>query len=82
MSPQKKVFMIFVEQTWQAKIAQQLFGQVRENLSKNPSHPQNFACSYTYDLLWRNKDAVRLRLPRDCTRSSGSLMLVLALLIC
>jgi len=24
------------------------FGQVWENLGKNPSHPQKFACSYTY----------------------------------
>jgi len=24
------------------------FWQVRENSGKNPSHPQNFTCSYTY----------------------------------
>jgi len=27
------------------------FGQVWGNLGKNPSHPQKFACSYTYDAL-------------------------------
>jgi len=26
------------------------FGQVWGNLGKNPSHPQKFACSYTYGL--------------------------------
>ena len=30
------------------------FGQVWENPSKIPSHPQKFACSYTYD-LWDEK---------------------------
>jgi len=24
------------------------FGQLRENLGKNPTHPQKFACCYTY----------------------------------
>jgi len=32
------------------KVERQLFGQVWENLGKNPLHPQKFACSYTYDL--------------------------------
>jgi len=38
------------------------FGQVWGNVGKNPSHPQNFACSYTYvkglvkrSWLWENK---------------------------
>jgi len=26
------------------------FGQVWQNSGKNPSHPQKFACSYTYAL--------------------------------
>ena len=32
-----------------AKVARQLFGQVWENLGKNPLHPQKAACSWTYD---------------------------------
>jgi len=34
--------------TQSAKVGRQLFGQVWENLGKNPLHPQKFACSYTY----------------------------------
>ena len=30
------------------KVAQKRFGQVWVNSGKNPSHPQKFACSYTY----------------------------------
>ena len=40
-----------------AKVARQLFWQVWENLGKNPLHPQEFACSYTYvskDQQWVN----------------------------
>ena len=40
--------MIFVGENLQAKVAYKLFGQVRRNSGKNPSHPQKFACSYTY----------------------------------
>jgi len=32
------------------KVAQQFFVQVWGNSGKNPSHPQKFACSYTYVL--------------------------------
>jgi len=32
------------------KFARQLFGQVWKNLGKNPLHPQNFACSHTYEV--------------------------------
>jgi len=37
-----------MEKIW-ATGAQKLFGQVWGNSGKNPSHPQTFACSYTYD---------------------------------
>jgi len=37
-----------MEKIW-ATGAQKLFGQVWGNSGKNPSHPQKFACSYTYD---------------------------------
>jgi len=30
------------------KLHKKLFGQVWGNSGKNPSHPQKFACSYTY----------------------------------
>ena len=40
--------MILVAEKLYAKVAQQLFEQVRGNYDKNPLHPQNFACSYTY----------------------------------
>jgi len=44
----KKVFMILVGQNLQAKVAQNLFGQVWGYAGNNPSHPHKFACSYTY----------------------------------
>ena len=44
----KKVFMIFMGEHAYAKVSQKLFGQVRAYSGKNPSHPQKFACSYTY----------------------------------
>jgi len=37
----KKVFMIFVGENLQAQVAEQLFGQVSGNSSKNPWHPKN-----------------------------------------
>jgi len=43
--------MFFVEENLWAKGAQKLFGKVWGNSGKNPSHPQKFACSYTYKLL-------------------------------
>ena len=48
---EKQVKTIVLEVTPQkrsAKAARQLFGQVWENLGKNPLRPQKFACSYTY----------------------------------
>jgi len=48
---EKQVKTIVLEVTPQkrsGKVARQLFGQVWENLGKNPLHPQKFACSYTY----------------------------------
>jgi len=33
---------------WRSKVAQKFFGQVWGNSGKNPSHPQKFACTYTY----------------------------------
>jgi len=42
------LFMIFVGKILVGKVAQKRFAQVWENLGKNPSHPQKFACSYTY----------------------------------
>jgi len=48
-SNQKKVFIIFVGDNLSAKIAHKRFGQVWGNSDKIPSHPQKFACSYTYD---------------------------------
>jgi len=33
---------------WLAKVARKLYGQVFENLGKNPLHPQTYACTYTY----------------------------------
>ena len=39
-----------LELTWSTFFRGQVFfGQVWENSGKIPSHPQNFACSYTYD---------------------------------
>jgi len=48
---EKQVKTILLEVTLQkrsAKVARQLFGQVWENLGKNPLHSQKFACYYTY----------------------------------
>jgi len=47
VTPQK-VLIIFVGENVWGKEAQKLFGQVWKNSSKNPSHSQKFACSYTY----------------------------------
>jgi len=41
----KQIFMILAGENLQAKVAQTLFGQIRKNSGKNPSHPQKFACS-------------------------------------
>ena len=46
-SHQKQVFMFFVGENLWAK-GQKLFGKIWRNSGKNPAHPQNFACSYTY----------------------------------
>jgi len=41
-------FHFYAEENLWAKGSQKLLGQVWGNSAKNPSHPQNFACSYTY----------------------------------
>jgi len=47
-SHQKKVLMVFVGENLWTKGAQNFFGQVLGDSSKNPSHPQKLICSYTY----------------------------------
>jgi len=42
------VLEVTSQKRW-VKFAQQIFGQVWENLGKNLLHSQKFACSYTYD---------------------------------
>ena len=44
-------FLEVTPQKRTVKVARQLFGQVWENLGKNPLHPQNYACSYTYEFV-------------------------------
>jgi len=46
MAPKIKVQTVF----WRSCFYLFFFGQVRENLGKNPSHPQKFTCSYTHAL--------------------------------
>ena len=38
------------EKIFTQKLAQKFFGHVWGNSGKRPSHPQTFACSYTYDV--------------------------------
>jgi len=47
-------FLEVTPQKWSVKVARRLFGQVWENLGKNPLHPQKFACSYTYVAMRQN----------------------------
>jgi len=44
----KTIVLEVIPQKLSGKVARQLFGQVWENLGKNPLHSQTFACSYTY----------------------------------
>jgi len=39
-----------LEEMLTQRVAQKLFGRVWGNSGKNLSHPQKFACSYTYSL--------------------------------
>jgi len=41
--------MRFVGEILYAKVAEKLFGKVWGHSVKNPSHPQKFASSHTYD---------------------------------
>jgi len=44
------------EKLFAQKVVHNFFGQVWENLGKNPSHPQKFACSYTYVSGYRDTE--------------------------
>ena len=40
-------------QTFSWRSSKKLFRQVWRNSGKNPSHPQKFACSYTYEPIYK-----------------------------
>jgi len=49
-TPKTDLHVLCGRKSW-AKAAQKLFRKVCGNSGKNPSHPQKFACSYTYELV-------------------------------